>query len=94
MKNQNVRNSGIGFFSVLTLIFIVLKLTNNISWFWAWILSPIWITAVLLIVIFAFIMIVGRIKRGNGNKKLQFFALSKIYYNTKVIRAIFKYFKL
>lgn len=41
MKNKNVRNSGMGFISVLTIIFIVLKLTNNISWSWIWVLSPI-----------------------------------------------------
>ncbi len=64
MKNKNVRNSGMGFISVLTLIFILLKLTNNISWSWIWVLSPIWITAVLLIIIFAVIMIGGRIKKG------------------------------
>lgn len=64
MKNKNVRNSVMGFISVLTLIFIVLKLTNNISWSWIWVLSPIWITAVLLIIIFAVIMIGGRIKKG------------------------------
>ncbi len=32
MKDKNVRNGGMGFISVLTLIFVVLKLTNNISW--------------------------------------------------------------
>ena len=64
MKNKKVRNSGMGFISVLTLIFILLKLTNNISWSWIWVLSPIWITAVLLIIIFAVIMIGGRIKKG------------------------------
>ncbi len=64
MKNKNVRNSGIGFISALTLIFIVLKLTNNISWSLVWVLSPIWITFVLLVIIFAIIMIAGRIKKG------------------------------
>lgn len=64
MKNKNVRNSGIGFISALTLIFIVLKLTNNISWSLVWVLSPMWITFVLLIIIFAIIMIAGRIKKG------------------------------
>ena len=64
MKNKKVKNSGMGFISVLTLILIVLKLTNNISWSWIWVLSPIWITAVLLIIIFAVIMIGGRIKKG------------------------------
>ena len=34
----------IGFSLALTLIFIVLKLTNVIAWSWWWVLSPIWIT--------------------------------------------------
>lgn len=33
-----------GFLDVLTLIFIVLKLTHQINWSWAWVLSPLWIT--------------------------------------------------
>ena len=31
------------FFTGLTLIFIYLKLTNQIDWSWWWVLSPIWI---------------------------------------------------
>lgn len=64
MKNKNVRKNRIGVISALTLIFLVLKLTNNITWPWIWVLSPIWITAILIIVIFATIMICGRIKKG------------------------------
>ena len=64
MKDKKVKNSGIGFISALTLIFIVLKLTNNIKWSWIWVLSPIWITVIFLIVIFTIIMIGGRTKKG------------------------------
>lgn len=63
MKDKNVRNSGMGFISVLTLIFIVLKLTNNISWSWIWVLSPIWISIILMILIFGIILVAGRIKK-------------------------------
>ena len=35
---------GIGFFGVLTILFIALKLTGVIAWSWWWVLSPIWIT--------------------------------------------------
>lgn len=42
------KSSGMGFPEVLTLIFIVLKLTNVIEWSWIWVLSPI---AIVLIVI-------------------------------------------
>lgn len=64
MKNKNARNGGMGFISILTLIFIVLKLTNNISWSWIWVLSPIWISIVLITIMFAIILIAGRIKKG------------------------------
>ena len=64
MKDKNVRNSGMGFISVLTLMFVVLKLTNNISWSWIWVLSPIWISIILIILIFGIILVAGRIKKG------------------------------
>ena len=64
MKDKNVRNSGMGFISLLTLIFVVLKLTNNISWSWIWVLSPIWISIILIILIFGIILVAGRIKKG------------------------------
>ncbi len=63
MKDKNVRNSGMGFISVLTLIFVVLKLTNNISWSWILVLSPIWISIILIILIFGIILVAGRIKK-------------------------------
>ena len=36
-------SSGIGFCGLLTVAFIVLKLTGYIDWSWLWILSPLWI---------------------------------------------------
>ena len=33
--------------NILLLIFIVLKLTHVIDWSWWWVLSPIWIVAIL-----------------------------------------------
>ena len=31
------------FISALTILFIYLKMTNQIDWSWLWVLSPIWI---------------------------------------------------
>ncbi len=45
----------IGFPGLLALIFITLKLTSVIDWSWWWVLSPLWISFVL-IVIFGFIV--------------------------------------
>ena len=39
--NNNTNNAGCGFFSVLTIVFVVLKLVGTIDWSWWWVLSPI-----------------------------------------------------
>ena len=46
MVTNNVSSSasgGVGFLGLLTIVFIVLKLTGNIAWSWWWVLAPIWI---------------------------------------------------
>ena len=54
-NNDNTTNIetvsvGTSFVGLLTIIFIVLKLTKVITWSWRWVLSPIWITWGLVIV--------------------------------------------
>ena len=46
-----MRQGGIGFLGLLTIVFIALKLTNYIAWSWVWVLSPIWIPAIVTIAI-------------------------------------------
>lgn len=48
-KNIKI-NINFGFFWLLTIAFIVLKLIEKISWSWLWVLSPIWIPFCLLII--------------------------------------------
>ena len=50
------KQSGIGFTGLLTLIFITLKLTGYITWSWVWVLSPIWITFLIVFVVLVFIV--------------------------------------
>lgn len=38
---------GIGFFGLLTIVFITLKLTGFIDWSWLWVLAPLWVGAIL-----------------------------------------------
>lgn len=40
---NNTRPTGLGLSSVLTVIFVVLKLIGTIDWSWWWVLSPLWI---------------------------------------------------
>lgn len=44
-------NIGLGFTGALLLLFIGLKLTGYITWSWWWVLSPIWISGLLLVLI-------------------------------------------
>jgi len=44
-------DGGIGFVGLLTIAFIILKLTNQISWSWWWVLSPLWIIGLFWVVL-------------------------------------------
>lgn len=45
------RSSGIGFSGLLTVAFVVLKLCHVIDWSWWWVLSPLWISAIIFVVL-------------------------------------------
>lgn len=66
--------SGIGFTGLLTIVFIVLKLTNVINWSWLWVLSPVWIefalvVAIVLIGVGVTYLIIKPIKNRQDNGK-------------------------
>lgn len=41
----------IGFLPLLTIVFIVLKLTHLITWSWLWVLSPLWLGFILVFIL-------------------------------------------
>lgn len=52
--NNKAGCGSVGIAGTLTIVFIVLKLCGLIAWSWIWVLSPLWITAfidVLLVMI-------------------------------------------
>jgi hypothetical protein len=49
--NSSSSSGGIGFTGLLTVLFVGLKLTGYIGWSWWWVLSPLWISAILFVVI-------------------------------------------
>lgn len=51
-SNSNSDSGGLGFLGLLTVAFIVLKLVGVIKWTWWWVLSPIWISIVVAVVLF------------------------------------------
>ena len=61
MSEQNI-TIGPGFSSLLTTLFIGLKLTGHIDWNWIWVLSPIWIPLILVLTILIIVSIVAAVK--------------------------------
>jgi len=58
MGNFSIGFGGIGFTSLLTLIFVVAKLWGKIDWSWLWVLSPLWISITLSLSILGIILII------------------------------------
>lgn len=59
-SNSGSGGGGIGFFGLLTILFIGLKLTGHIQWSWLWVLCPIWIpvsVAIGLLVVFGILAV-------------------------------------
>ena len=51
-------SGGIGFAGLLAILFIGLKLTGHIDWSWWWVMSPIWISAIVVVLILIVVGIV------------------------------------
>lgn len=62
-NGKTVKNTGMGFTSGLTLLFITLKLTGRIHWPWIWVTAPLWMGISLVTVLLAVIYVIGKIKK-------------------------------
>jgi hypothetical protein len=58
MENKGANGAGAGFFTLLGLLFIGLKLTNVIDWPWWLVLAPIWGPVVLVVVILVLMTVI------------------------------------
>ena len=57
MDNKSSSGAGIGFTGLLQLLFIALKLIGVINWSWLWVLSPTWISLVIVVICLIIIFI-------------------------------------
>jgi len=62
MSNESSSGGGIGFIGLLTIVFIVLKLTGVVAWSWTWVLAPIWIGALLILGILGVVFLIASLK--------------------------------
>lgn len=61
--SNNTSNFGIGIETILFIVFLVLKLTNNIDWSWWWVTAPLWISFVIFIIIIIILYSVYKLKK-------------------------------
>lgn len=57
MSKNNTSSTGLGLSSVLTIVFVVLKLVGTINWSWWWVFSPLLIDIGLIIIGFIVIAV-------------------------------------
>jgi len=70
MSNNNSSSSGgIGFFSILFLIFMTLKLTGFIDWSWWWVTAPLWGGIALILVIILIVIIINSLNIKNNERR-------------------------
>lgn len=57
-KSQT-QSGGIGFFGLLTIVFITLKLTGYIAWSWWWVLAPLWMPLAVALGILTIVLLIA-----------------------------------
>ena len=64
--NNKAGCGSVGIAGTLTIVFILLKLCGLITWSWTWVLSPLWISAILWTIFVVVVLLVGGWKNGRG----------------------------
>lgn len=64
MSSSSDSSGGIGFLGLLTIVFIVLKLTDVIDWSWWLVLLPAWGPVVLVLSIFLVVWLPAKALKG------------------------------
>jgi hypothetical protein len=57
-EDKIVVKSGTSLSTILTIIFVVLKLCGIIKWSWLWVLSPIWISWTLVLIVCIIVILI------------------------------------
>ena len=65
-----MESKGMGLDIVLTIVFLILKLCDVITWSWVWVFSPIWITWGILILLIITVAIFWPVALRNWWRKL------------------------
>lgn len=74
-QNNHSGSSGVGFGTLLFLLFLGLKLGKVITWPWIWVFAPLWIPLAIFLAIVAIVglgLLFGVGKRREKNRPVRF----------------------
>lgn len=54
------KSAGLSLSTLLTVVFIVLKLCKVITWSWWWVLSPLWIGMILTVILILIVVFLSK----------------------------------
>lgn len=78
MSNNKSSSSGLGIFSVVGIVFIVLKCVGVIDWSWWWVLSPFWIGILFSLIVIAIVFLVFLVSELGKRQSIQKFKKTNI----------------
>lgn len=55
--SDSKRAGGIGFCSALFLLFLGLRLTDNIDWAWYWVAAPLWMPLLIVVALMGLVFV-------------------------------------
>lgn len=58
-KNSTASSGGVGFFGLMFLILMTLKLTNYIDWSWWWVTAPLWGGFAIILLIILIVIVIN-----------------------------------
>ena len=68
MDVERAGTGGVGFLSLLFLLFLGLKLGGWIDWSWWWVFAPIWMPIILVLVIIGVVFLYLTLTAPKGKK--------------------------
>ena len=69
MSESKSSSGGVGFFGLLAIAFIVLKLCNVITWSWWWVTCPLWGELAIFLLVLPFVSIYRVLKNRDERKR-------------------------
>ncbi len=70
MKEQTASTS-ISLYTIVFIIFLILKLTGNIDWSWWWVTSPIWIPILIFTGVLVIVFLLGLLYVATTGKNIE-----------------------